>query len=371
MNLSRTTLFVSMGLSAAVAVAAGCGNSSNGGSPGTGDDGGQDGTTGASGSGGSTSSGSSSGGSSSGGSSSGTSSGSSSGSSSGGSSSSSDAGPDTGPDAACVDLTVKNYKDWCTLSVNGQPLANSGPPGMGSSTVCVPPGTVDLVASPYDTTFTLGPAPWHGTSGDQDGGDPGVYVDAGTGDAEVKSTTSTTVTVTSDGACVWACCPFTNGSGCALTTTGNLCATSSTPDAGPDASPDAAPEAGVDSGVDAGCVELTVKNYLTWCTLSVNGTAIVPNNSPGSTSSTTVCVPPGTTDLVASPISTTFELGPDPWHDTSGDHGSGDPGTQADVDGGVHATSSTTVVTTTGSACVWACCPFTDGTGCTTTNQCP
>jgi hypothetical protein len=30
----------------------------------------------------------------------------------------------------------------------------------------------------------------------------------------------------------------------------------------------------------------------------------------------------------------------------------------------VSATSTTTVVTTSGSTCVWACCPFTGGTGC-------
>ena len=317
-------------------------------------------------------------------------------------------------DRGCAELTVKNYKDWCTLSVNGQALPNSGPPAMGSSTVCVPPGTVDLVASPYSTHFELGPHPWYGTSGDQGSGDPGVYVDAGIGDAGVNSTNSTTVVVIGgSSACVWACCPFTDGTGCDLATTGNLCASTdgggpeagadsgatsetdsgadtgvtSGPDAsadtgvtsGPDASadtgatsgPDASPDAAAESGTDAGCVSLTVKNYLTWCTLSVNGQTLVNDNGPGSTSSSTTCVPPGTIDLVASPISTAFELGPDPWHDTSGDHGSGDPGTQADLDGGVHATSSTTVVATSGSACVWACCPFTDGTGCSAGNQCP
>src|SRR5579863_121316 len=88
MNFARTTFLVSIGLSAAVAVAAGCGNSSNGGSPGGGDDGGQDATAGGSSSGGSSSGASSSGSTTSSGSSSGgSSSGSSSGTSSGGSSS--------------------------------------------------------------------------------------------------------------------------------------------------------------------------------------------------------------------------------------------------------------------------------------------
>lgn len=78
--------------------------------------------------------------------------------------------------------------------------------------------------------------------------------------------------------------------------------------------------------------------------------------------------PAGTVTLAATAL-TNFELGPAPWHDTAGDHGSGDPGT---VTGTGQSAKSTTTVTASGaSKCVWVCCPFTNGTGCPTTNQCP
>ncbi len=102
-----------------------------------------------------------------------------------------------------------------------------------------------------------------------------------------------------------------------------------------------------------------MKNYDSWCNVSVNGGAA------SSASVQTVCVAAnGTVPVTAAPLGG-FELGADPWHDTTGDMGSGDPGT---VSGGV---SSTTATVTTGSKCVWACCPFTNGTGCPTTDQCP
>lgn len=114
---------------------------------------------------------------------------------------------------------------------------------------------------------------------------------------------------------------------------------------------------------EAGChgstpVTLTVLNVLVWCSVSIEG------GSPWSGAQQTVCVAPGIVNLAASPLPG-FELGPAPWYDTSGDLGSGDPGTVVgDVD-------STTVMVTSGSACVWVCCPFPDGTGCPTTDQCP
>jgi hypothetical protein len=113
---------------------------------------------------------------------------------------------------------------------------------------------------------------------------------------------------------------------------------------------------------EAGCtgstpVTLTVLNVLVWCSVSIEGAA------PSSAAAQTVCVAPGIVSLAASPLPG-FELGPAPWYDTSGDLGSGDPGTVVgDVD-------STTVMVTSGSACVWVCCPFPDGTGCPTADQC-
>jgi hypothetical protein len=106
-----------------------------------------------------------------------------------------------------------------------------------------------------------------------------------------------------------------------------------------------------------------VKDYKSWCNISVNGgTPRVPDQ--------TVCVAAGSTvNLSLTAESTTFEIGPTPWHGTSGDHGSGDPGMLED--GG--SVDTTTVVIPSGAttACVWACCPFTDGTGCTTPTPAP
>jgi hypothetical protein len=109
-------------------------------------------------------------------------------------------------------------------------------------------------------------------------------------------------------------------------------------------------------------VALTVKNHLSWCSVSVSGQAA------SSASAQTLCVAPGPIALSAT-AQTGFELGPAPWHDTTGDHGSGDPGT---VTGSGQSASSATTVTAAGTtSCAWVCCPFTDGTGCPTTNQCP
>jgi hypothetical protein len=64
-------------------------------------------------------------------------------------------------------------------------------------------GTVDLVAAPLDSSFELGPAPWHDTAGDTGSGDPGTMA---------GGTSSTTVAVNAD-TCVWVCCPFSPGGG--------------------------------------------------------------------------------------------------------------------------------------------------------------
>jgi hypothetical protein len=109
-------------------------------------------------------------------------------------------------------------------------------------------------------------------------------------------------------------------------------------------------------------VALTVKNYLSWCSVSLAGQAA------SSASAQTVCVAAGPVSVSATALAG-FELGPAPWHDTAGDHGAGDPGT---VTGTGQSASSATTVTAAGSAtCAWVCCPFTGGTGCPAANQCP
>jgi hypothetical protein len=105
-----------------------------------------------------------------------------------------------------------------------------------------------------------------------------------------------------------------------------------------------------------GTQQLTVKNYLSWCSVTVNGGAA------SSSATQTVSVSPGNVTLTASPNSG-FMLGL--WHHTASDTGSGDPGS---VSG---STSTATTTVGNAAACVWVCCPFTDGTGCPTTDQCP
>lgn len=105
-------------------------------------------------------------------------------------------------------------------------------------------------------------------------------------------------------------------------------------------------------------VALTVKSYLSWCSVSVGG-------QPASTAvAQTFCVAPGAVPLSATPLAG-FQLGATPWHDTDGDHGAGDPGSL------VGPASLTTVTVAGASACAWACCPHADGTGCPSTDQCP
>ena len=103
--------------------------------------------------------------------------------------------------------------------------------------------------------------------------------------------------------------------------------------------------------------KLTIMNFASWCSVSVNGATSVTDSTQ------VVCVHDGTIPVTATAASSSFILGN--WYGTSGDTGSGDPGTVA---GG---TSSTTVVVSGAKGCVSICCPFANGTGCTPGNACP
>ena len=118
----------------------------------------------------------------------------------------------------------------------------------------------------------------------------------------------------------------------------------------------------IDAPLDGppGTEQLTVKNYLNWCSVSVNG------GSASSAAKQQVFVTPGQIALTASPL-TGFKLDANMWHHTTGDTGgTGEAGTVTGT------TSATTATVVAGSAkCVWVCCPFTSGGGCPTTDQCP
>jgi hypothetical protein len=127
--------------------------------------------------------------------------------------------------------------------------------------------------------------------------------------------------------------------------------------------PDAHTGSGSGSGSGSGTA-LTVINYDVWCSVAVNG------GTASTAAQQVVDVSPGTITLVASPASSTFEIGGDMWHHTNGDTGSGETGTVA----GSGTTATSTAMVTVGSAakCVWVCCPFANGTGCTgLADQCP
>jgi hypothetical protein len=114
---------------------------------------------------------------------------------------------------------------------------------------------------------------------------------------------------------------------------------------------------------DSGCggatpVALTVYNYKAWCNVSVAG-ASIPTPALGTTEAQTMCVASGV-DLSAEPVSANFELGTPPLPFLFGANAVTDAAGKA----------STTLAT--GAKCVFICCPFAAGGGCTgLTNPCP
>lgn len=108
-----------------------------------------------------------------------------------------------------------------------------------------------------------------------------------------------------------------------------------------------------------GTQQLTVKNYLAWCSVSVNG------GSASIAAQQQVFVQPGVIPLSAT-ARTGFILDAHMWHDTDGDTGSGEAGS---ANGS--ARDATATVTSTAAKCVWVCCPFPSGMGCPTADQCP
>jgi hypothetical protein len=119
------------------------------------------------------------------------------------------------------------------------------------------------------------------------------------------------------------------------------------------------PADGSDSDGAASCSTLTIRNYSSWCSVSVNESAF------SMAAEQSVCVQ-GTAHLAATATSG-FILGDAPWHHTDGDSGNGEQGT---LSGSGPAEQSAATKTLTSDACVWICCPFPDGSGCPETDQC-
>jgi hypothetical protein len=142
------------------------------------------------------------------------------------------------------------------------------------------------------------------------------------------------------------------------------CSNSSTPAPTEAGTSDAA---SADESTDAGTTTatLTVMNFLSWCSVTVNGGA-----ASAAASMTTAVADGSTATIVAMPASSSFEIGADPWFGVTENAG----GAAAGTDNGTGATETTTAtVVITGDHCVSVCCelPGNSPTPCPTTNPCP
>ena len=112
---------------------------------------------------------------------------------------------------------------------------------------------------------------------------------------------------------------------------------------------------------------LTVKNFLNWCSVEINGDA-------ASTDATvTVSVTPGSlVTIVATPANGSFEIGPVPWFGVDQNSGAAAPG--SDVGSGASETSTAVVTTNQAGTpqCVSVCCqePGNSPIPCPATNPC-
>ncbi len=118
-------------------------------------------------------------------------------------------------------------------------------------------------------------------------------------------------------------------------------------------------------GSSAAPVTLTVMNFLSWCSVSINGGAASTAASmdmPFDVGSTVT--------VVARPASAAFMIGPDPWFGVTQDDGGPAPG--ADMGTGTSETSTATVVVD-GNHCVSVCCqePGNSPIPCPAADPCP
>ncbi len=105
--------------------------------------------------------------------------------------------------SAAATLTVMNFLDWCSVSINGG-TASTG----ATVTASVTSGSVaSIVVSPSSSAFQIGTNPWLGV--DQNNGGPAPGTDVGSGTSE---TSTATVTITKTAQCVSVCCQQPNNS---------------------------------------------------------------------------------------------------------------------------------------------------------------
>jgi hypothetical protein len=117
-----------------------------------------------------------------------------------------------------------------------------------------------------------------------------------------------------------------------------------------------------------GAATLTVLNFLNWCSVEING-------GPASTDATvTASVAAGEiATIVATPASSSFQIGPDPWFGVDENGGAAAAGTNVGSGANESSTATVTMTPTGGPQCVSVCCqePGNGPVPCPTTNPCP
>ncbi len=137
-------------------------------------------------------------------------------------------------------------------------------------------------------------------------------------------------------------------------------ASSETDSGGQDAS-DASADAGADSGVT-----LTVMNFDSWCSITVNGGTPITGGS-----GTATFAPGSKVTLVATADnSCSCQIGADPWFGVDQNDGGAAPGSDSGTPG---VTEATVTIGTSSTQCVSVCCqlPGNGPPACPTVNPCP
>ena len=102
-----------------------------------------------------------------------------------------------------------------------------------------------------------------------------------------------------------------------------------------------------------------------------SGCSVGVGSTPESNSNTqTICVAAGPVTIKATPASTAFAIGADPWFGVDQNAGGAAPGT--DTGAGATETTTATVTVSSGNHCVSVCCgSASGGANCPTVNPCP
>ena len=121
-------------------------------------------------------------------------------------------------------------------------------------------------------------------------------------------------------------------------------------------------------GTSAGGATLTVKNFLNWCSIEINGGAASTDAVV-----TASVAPASMATIVAAPASSSFEIGPNPWFGVDQNGGGAAPGSDVGSGAGETSTAVVTISQAGTPQCVSVCCqePGNGPIPCPATNPCP